>query len=301
MSTEAELVPNMPRAHYDAQPRMNWSRIKHLRRSPAHFRHAMTARQADSDPRRLGRATHLAVFEPMRFPFECVEWTGKVRNGNAWDKFRATNEGREILTSAQMDFALAIGDAARKDSTAAKYLEGGPAELTVLWTHHFPAEVEQCPQCAPGPGALRLEPIDMKARIDFVSSAGGGALVDLKTTRDASPDGFGRQIWSLRYHTQAAVYQDGYFEATGKRLPFVLVAVETEPPHVVQVYRVPEIGLEAGRDEYRTLLGRLALCRAESKWPGYGEGEMEAEFPKWSGLAADDEDLSDIGVDFPEG
>lgn len=289
MSSQGELIPSMPREHYDGLPRMNWSRLKHLLRSPVHFRHGMTRRGPDTDAMKLGRAIHLNVFEPLRFPFECVEWTGKVRNGGAWDKFRAANDGKEILTAHQMETARAIGAAVRNDATAARYLEGGPAEVTALWTHRFEG-LEQ----ATGPDGIALAPIEMKARIDFVAT---GALVDLKTTKDASPEGFGRQIWSLRYHTQAALYQDAYFHATGRRLPFVLVAVEAFEPYVAQVYRLPDIALDAGRDEYRTLLGRLAICRATSRWPGYGDSEMEAELPKWSGLADAEDDISEMDLD----
>lgn len=271
------------REEYDRLGRVNWSNLKLMAKSPAHYRFNQLKKRAGTDAMKVGRATHVAVFEPEAFASTCVLWDGGTRRGKEWDKFKAAHEGREILTEVEHEKCVAIGAAVRADATAAQYLAGGKSELTILWTHTVPAV-----------GQLPGYSIDAKARVDFAADV--GALVDLKTTRDASPEGFGRDSWRLGYHAQAAIYSDAYFAVTGRRLPYVLVAVESEAPYAVQTYRVPDIALELGREHYRGLMDRLALCRSENRWPAYGDGEMELNLPRWAMPFDEDEDVTGMDL-----
>ena len=279
----AAVLPDMPREDYDRLDRVNWSRLKHLLRSPAHYRQALLAQRPDSDAMKRGRAVHLAVLEPERFAVECVVWRGGRRAGKEWERFAQENSEREILTENEHDLCLAIAAAVQGRKDAARYLTRGRSEVTVKWA-----------QKSADLGAVPGWEFDCKGRLDFVS--GAGVLVDLKTTRDASPDGFAKEVWKHRYHTQVAWYADGYEAATGRALPFVLVAVETEAPHVVQVYRVPDEILELGREEYRALLERLAQCRRENSWSGYAEEEMALTLPRWAVPRLDDDDVTDLDL-----
>lgn len=285
------IFPDLSRRDYDQLPLPHWSTLKLLAKSPAHYRYALLNEDEDTDDRRLGRAVHIATYEPDLFGSRCVTWDGGSRRGKEWDAFRKANAGREILTEAQAEFCRTIQTAVRADATAAKYLSGGQREVSVLWQHAIPEMVGV-------PGAL----LDLKCRIDFVTPT---ALVDLKTCVDASPAGFGKTVWNFRYDAQCAFYQDAFFAVTGRRLPYVLVAVEKKPPHMVGVYRVNELILDAGREHYRNLLELYAWCRRDNRWPGYGGpdgGELEIEMPRWStSFAAEDEDLSGMGLEISEG
>lgn len=274
------------REQYDAIRRVNWSSLKVMDRSAAHFRHSQLVGQEDTDARKMGRVTHLATFEPETFAATCVVWDGGIRRGKDWDKFKAKHEGREILTESEHAQCVAIAAAVRADAPAAKYLAGGKAEATVLWTHTVKPV-----------GDLPGYSIDCKARIDFAADV--GALVDLKTTRDARPEKFRDQAWRLLYHAQAAIYQDAYFAVTGRRLPYVLVAVESEAPHLVTVRPVGSVLLERGREKYRELMDKLAVCRAENRWEGYAVGEMELDTPPWA-EPKDEEDSTGLGLVFGE-
>jgi hypothetical protein len=275
---------NLTREQYDGIRRVNWSSLKLIAKSPAHYRQNQLTPRADTDALKRGRCTHLAVFEPEVFASTCVVWDGGARRGKDWDAFRRKHAASEILTEKEHGQCVAIAAAVRADAAAAKYLAGGKSEATVLWTH-----------TAPDVGHLKGYSLDCKSRIDFVATC--GALVDLKTTRDASPDGFGRECWRLGYHAQAAFYSDAFAAATGSRLPYVLVAVEAEAPYAVTVYRVPEVVIEAGREHYRALLDRLWICRSENRWPAYADGELELTLPSWA-IDADDEDVSGLDLDF---
>lgn len=268
---------DMTRGQYDSIPkRMNWSRLKVMARSPAHFRHALFSDRADTDAFRLGRCAHLAVLEPEKFAAECAIWDGGRRAGKAWDAFVEANHGRELLKEEEAAFCRAIQSAVREDPHAAPYLASGAAEATVL---------------------AALDGVDCKSRMDWLSST---AIVDLKTTRDASPEGFAREVWRMRHDAQSAMYQDMHEAATGVRLPVVLIAVEKEQPHLVQVYVVPDPVLEVGRDHYRMLLERLRDCRQRDAWPGYVDGVTELSLPRWANAFDDEEDITGMGLVFSE-
>lgn len=265
----------MTREEYDRLAGINWSTLKHLGKSPAHYLHDITTDDTeDSDARQRGRVLHLAIFEPERFSRDVVVWPAK-RVGDAWAKFLRANEGREVITSRMADHVAAMTAAVRSSAMAAKYVTGGSPEHTVQWRYRSPP-IEH----------LDGHEMDCKGRIDFVAEC--GVIVDLKSTRDGSPTGFAREVLRYEYHAQAAFYADGYEAMTGVRLPFVFVAVESTAPHVVQVYRVPDDVMDLGRERYTQLLAHLNVCRKESRWPGYAETEMELVLPRWARPLEDD-------------
>lgn len=284
--TENGIYTGVAREDYEKLDyRVNWSTLKVMKKSPAHYRaNLMKREKKDTDALKLGRAVHLAVLEPERFRTSYAVWDGERRAGKEWEAFKKKWADCEILREEDYQEAKAIAEAARNDRHAAAYLRDGAAEVTLLWTHSQPANG------VPG--------FDMpcKGRMDFGAKA--GVIVDLKTCRDGSPDGFSRAAWDLDYLAQAAFYVDGHAAAsgTGEVLPYVIVAVEKEEPYVVQVYTVPEHLLDMGRELYRSHLARLSECRRESRWPGYSDGPMELPLPRW--MRSDD--ASGLGLVFEE-
>ena len=263
-------------AEYAMIEAVNWSTLKMMNRSPAHYHHNLLAPSEDKPAYKFGRAVHMAALEPERFKANIVRWDGGVRRGKDWDVFVADHKGMDILTVDEHDLCLSIGSAVRSDADAKRYLSGGQGELTTRWTHHHePSQTD----------------IKCKGRLDFVAEV--GAIVDLKTTIDVAPGPFGRQAYKLGYHGQAAWYRDGYEAETGNALPVVIVAVEKTAPFVVKVYRLTEKQLQMGRDQYRSYLDLLVHCRAHSEWPAYGP-ESDLELPTW---AMGDDEESDNGDD----
>lgn len=267
--------PVIARDHYDRIDRTNFSTLKHIGRSPAHYHHRRTKPPQDTDAMKVGRVSHVATFEPERFLNSIAVWDGGTRRGKDWEAFKARNEGRELLTENEHTKCLSIQNAVRNSKLASRYVQKGRGEMTMLWTTE-----------------LRGNKIPCKGRIDFDSQS---AIVDLKTTKDASPDAFGRQCYDLHYATQAAWYVDGYFLATGIRKPYVVVAVENVEPFVVQPYTVPEDLLDIGRTEYLGWLDKLIFCREQNWWPGYADSELELTLPRWA-YPPEDQDITDEGL-----
>lgn len=278
MANEQKVL-SMSRADYDKRGEVNWSTLKLIGKSPAHYMASLLRTvEADTDPRKRGRAVHVAALEPDRFRSEYVVYPER-RAGKAWEKFVDDNAGREIITTDMHLDALAIAAAVKAIPAAAPLVSGGRSELTVLWTF-----------VRPDMGGLAGYSTHCRSRLDFVANV--GAIVDLKTTRDASPAGFGREVARYGYHAQAAFYQDAYFAATGERLPYKFVAIEAAAPHVGAVYRMTDEAFELGRTQYVDYMDRLNLCRTENRWPGYADGEVDVELPGY--MLADDDENQDL-------
>jgi hypothetical protein len=275
--------PVLTFAEYQAIEAINWSRLKWLSRSPAHYLHALLNPGGDTAALKRGRAVHVAVLEPERFAALYSVWAGR-RAGRDWEAFLAaeTAAAREVLTAKEYETAKGLAIAVRGDAVAARYVTGVRTEQTIRWTHNRP-DLDGVPGYK----------MACKARLDAVGELGA---VDLKTARDGSPSAFGREVLRLEYHVQAAWYVDGVKAATGRELPWSWVVVESAPPHVVQVYRADEETLQLGRERYRELLDLLHACTRDNSWPGYATTEMTLQLPRWAW--PQDEDVEDIGLEF---
>jgi hypothetical protein len=248
-------------AEYDAIPAVRWSDLRALTRSPLAYRARIDGVRLDSPAMFRGRLIHTAVLEPDELPKRYLVWHG-TRRGKAWDEFKAAAGEAEIITEAEYNDALAVRDAVRSHPAVARYLTQRKVatEQTVTWT-----------DAATG--------LPCKARMDIVCSR---TAIDLKTTRDIDARAFGRSAAALHYHGQAAFYLRG-LKATRKRQDwrFTIVAVETEPPYDVAVYRLTDDQLWAGDELAGDLLDTLRRCQRSDRWPGRYPKELPLELPPW--------------------
>lgn len=264
----------MSRSEYDALPdRVNFSTLKLMDQNPAAYLYALLNHgDEDSDARQQGRAVHTRVYEPELFKSTYVVYEDRRDpRSKEWVAFQKTHhaEGHEILTIAMHANVIAIADAVRSSAMAAPFLTGGKREQTMLWSLKRPRL-----------GAVEGYEIPMKGRPDFVRA---DSIVDLKTCRTARPFEFGRSAHDLLYFVQAALYVDGLAIATNTPpRPYWLIAVESKPPFVVQVYRVTDEQLALGRARYWQWLDTLNVCRQTGEYPGYALGPMDLSLPPWA-------------------
>lgn len=274
-----------PFGAYLQRKALNWSALKMMAKSPAHYAHAVKHGIGDTQALKAGRALHTATLEPEFFSIRYATWDGGIRRGKDWDAFDASaaEDGKEVLKLEEVLELQVMAESVRSHPEASKFLSGGVAERSLLWTVETPEL-----------GDLKATKRAAKSRIDYLGPLGA---VDLKSTRDASPEGFGRQAWTLGYLGQAAFYVDAIEAVTGDVVPYWIVAVEKSAPFVVQVYEVPPALLSIGRDHYRDLLVRLAQCEASGNWHGYVDGVAQLALPSWVERAID-EDMGDTGINF---
>jgi exodeoxyribonuclease VIII len=190
-----------------------------------------------------------------------------------WDEAKAewlaNNGQRIVLKPEEWDQLMSMRDAVMAHPIARALLTGRPgkAEQSVYWVDQATGVLCRC-------------------RPDFWRD--DNLIVDLKTTEDASPEGFAKSIANWSYDTQDAFYTDGILAATGKPLrAFVFLAVEKSArvvegqPLGVAVYQLDEAGRELGRAKYREDLGVYAQCIKTGIWPCYGDKLQTISLPQW--------------------
>ena len=131
-----------------------------------------------------------------------------------------------------------------------------------------------------------------KARVDLLCED-QKTIIDLKTSRDISPDKFQRDADTFNYWIQAALYMRGV-EALmpGKFEHYVIVAVEKKPPYQVATYLLDKDwikmiqeqlekkgGPEAPKEE-QGLIERYSLAVSTDEWPGY-DSLMQLQPPRY--------------------
>jgi len=163
-------------------------------------------------------------------------------------------EDRHITVVSQEDLELAeaMRDAVMRTSLGSTIFSAGEAEVTMLAKD-------------PATGVL------IKTRPDWVPvGMGGKMVVDLKTTRDASPDTVARDSAKWGYHLQAALYQRVYRLVTGTTPAFLHCFVESAPPHDVGFFEMDEDALQAGEAKINRALDIFEKCKREGIYPGVG-------------------------------
>ena len=111
--------------------------------------------------------------------------------------------------------------------------------------------------------------IKCKGKLDAVNTR-DKYIVDLKTTRNASPDGFKEIIINQKYHMQAAFYCDalGYKD-------YYIYAIEKSKPHCICVYKMSEDMLKAGRLMYtQAIIEYKAYIHGGELPVDYNEGQI---------------------------
>jgi exodeoxyribonuclease VIII len=262
----------MENADYHRHLAVSKSGLDQVAKSPLHY----WARFLDPDrvwaestpAMRLGTAVHTHVLELSKWDQQIAvapdEINRRTKEGREqWAAFEASAKRKTVITAEDADQVMAMGRAVLRHPAAA-YLLGlpGKAETTHMWTDA-------------GTG------LQCKCRPDWLLDD-GSMIVDLKTTKDASPRGFKQSVANYRYHVQAAWYLHGLEQATGRRPDqFIFICVESTAPYAVAVYAADAEMIERGHDQAMRDLGKLALCKAADYWPSYSDQIEPISLPGW--------------------
>lgn len=104
-----------------------------------------------------------------------------------------------------------------------------------------------------GAYTAEINGVQCKAKLDLENQ---GIFFDLKTTDDATYNGFRKSIGKYRYDRQAAFYGD-VAKANGIEFKaFVFVAIEKKPPFAVACWMIDEDSIALGRESYLKILDK---------------------------------------------
>lgn len=258
------IIKGIPIAEYHKSAATSKSQLDQLAKSPAHYLASLTTPRKETPAMRIGSIFHGMVLEGVKIAV-APQCDKRTKDGKAtWEAFCLENQGVEIVTAEEGEMLNGMAESIRKHQAASALLNGdGTAEGSCFWFDERSGELCRC-------------------RPDFYRRD-LGIIVDLKTTDDASPEGFARSIWKYAYHRQAALYMDGVSESTGDIIKgFVFIVVEKAAPYAVGVYRLDMQGEEAGRVSYQSLLLDLADCKTSRNFPAYSSRIETISLPAYA-------------------
>jgi hypothetical protein len=265
----------MTNDEYHEHPAIGSTLLKKVLRSPLHYKYAKDFPE-EKAAFEFGKAVHTAllehnVFESLVAVAPKFEGTGSRA---AREKWHLQNEGKIKLKESELEDIKGIRKSVLAHKTATSFLADGAAEESYF---------DQCSET----GLVR------KARPDFLHQ--GRTIVDIKTTRDASPGFFFNEIKRRGYHISAAYYLDVVSNVLGKHFDdFVIIAVEKTAPYGVAVYRIDSGQIDAGRSMYMTALRKLKQCKATDSYPGYPDEVMDTSMPDWAFPQNDETETEDL-------
>jgi hypothetical protein len=238
-----------------------------LEKSPLHawLSHPRLNRQYQRTPDSrfdLGSAAHAMLLERRTDNIVIVE-------ANDW-RTKAAKEQRDLATAAGKYAVLArqYREVESMVLTARTYidttelsgiLEYGAAEQSVLWQDGD---------------------VWCRARPDMLSKTARVCL-DYKTTEDASPAMFARQISRLGYDLQAEWYLRGLKAVDSAAWQFVFLVQEIYEPYACSLISLSNAYRAVGQAKVTRALNLWVKCLSEDRWPGYESRILYAEPRPW--------------------
>ena len=226
-----------------------------LRESPYKARHSHPrlnpSYREDHDSKfDLGTCAHAVLLENDSSRIVIVkadDWRTKAakeaRNA-AW------SNDKTPLLERHHDAVMVMVGAARaflEDCEITEYWNEGESEVSVIWQE---------------------DDIYLRCRPDRLAT-NRRCIVDYKSTTDAAPDAFGRQIVRMGYHWQDAFYRRGLRAETGRDPAFVFLAQSVEPPHECSLVGCDAALREIADAEVERAVQIWHECITTDQWPTY--------------------------------
>lgn len=255
---EPGIIDGLPNAEYHgAKEWLGSTSLKTLAlKTPAHYKHEST-HQVFKDEFNIGTAAHSLILENDTTNIVVLEHQNYLTKAAKEAKAAAIADNKQPLLAKEWEQVQAMRDAVMDHPLARKMFTGHVAEQSYFWED---------------------DGLKFKCRPDAMNL---GLIGDLKTALTASPNDFGRTAYSLGYFMSAAHYQDGVYELTGERLPFVFVNVEKTAPYLVSVIELDQDALDHGHRMLDRAKRIYRECTESGTWPGYAN-YSKISLPRWA-------------------
>ncbi len=261
------VYQNIPDAEYRSWEAVSQSSLKHFLRSPAHYKHVLANPKKPTEAMILGTFIDDAVYDLEAFQAShvCMPKLDLRKTEDKATKAKLIAQYGEANLVHPDDWETVIQctkSLHAHPSCQVILSQKGDTELSIVWED---AET----------GLL------LKGRIDrYIGDL--GFVVDIKSSKDASPFEFAKSVYNLGIHIQMATYRRGCL-ALG--LPFegaFLFAVETEAPYLAAAYQLDRLAIEAGDVSVGQILRGLKECQETDQWPGYSDEIVAIGIPSWA-------------------
>ena len=228
---------------------LSYSSLKEFMKSPAHFLAYKNRELKETPAMRFGTAVHSAILEPQKF-INQYDKTDLRRNTKA---YKELDDSKLWLSSSEWSSIEGIKRSISRNVSASDELSK---------CVHFEQEVKGL-----------IKGVEFRGFVDAMSQ---DTIIDLKTTQDASPDGFAKSVYNFSYHLQASIY----LELTGADRYFIL-AVENQSPYSCALYELSQDALDSGR---AMLEKGIAMFKDwDGSYQGYEKHNFQKlDLPRWA-------------------
>lgn len=257
-------IYEMPFSQYMKIPALNSSKLKAMRRTPAHFEAAIRIPEEITPikQRTFDKGTAFDILIKLGQD-ALVE---KVAVEPALNK--NTKEYKEFKKLAQEADKLILGHTELEDIFNMGKAAFNKQQFKALFTNGYPNKVLIWQD-----DGTKLW---CKAEIDWITS--DGVVVDLKTTADADFWFFAKAARRFGYINQAAFYLSGLTTVTGHyHEDYLLAAVEKEDPFESHIFRPSQAQILDARDENKDRMEQILWCLNKDSWPGYLDCIMDLD------------------------
>ena len=265
------IYTSLSNGAYHASAGISKSGLALMRKTPAHYAAKYIYDRVDDEPSKamvIGSAFHTLVLEPDKFSREYAtapKVDKRTKAGKAeFEQFSLENAGKTLIDREDLDTITEMSRSIRAHTGASSLLElAGIAEESFYWIDEQTGHLCKCRS------DWRIP--DMRV------------IVDLKSTDDASPEGFARSIYKYTYHIQAAWYMGGISQTLADpHRTFIFIAVEKTAPYAVACYKLDADSIDMGRREADSLMRQYAWCKEHDIWPAYPDEIQEILLPRWA-------------------
>jgi len=282
--------------YYNLKDFISYSGLKNLKTSPAHYKqYKDEPADVETEAMAFGSAYHTYILEPERFESDyyvfndegiCEAIVAKAASeGKEIKKVRAT---KEYTQWAESEMRI-IGERKTIDKGDFQKIKDMKEKLMQHYYCRALLSKGEAEKSITGILHTTEGDINLKGRPDYIRPD-KHFIIDLKTTLDASVDGFTRVAADGGYHIQAALYSDLMEMITndGRGWSFYFIAQEKRKPYAFNIFEASAQFIGQGRYEYEQLLKLYNMCLKEGRWPGYQvfcqwkSGNIELNLPPWA-------------------
>jgi len=263
------------------------SSLKNIKVSPLHF---MEAEKAEPTPAKIfGSMYHKFIleqndFENKYFVFNeraileklLGEGAKSPRSTNAYKEWHEAQmnqaQGKEMIDLQTLEVLKKMKDRLFRHRYCYSLLNNGEAEKSFYCTVN----------------TFDGKETNVIMRPDYLKYQ-KHAVIELKTSIDASKEEFPKQCVNFDYHISAALYKDFMERISGDNVPwsFFFIVQETKAPYAFNIFEASAQFIAQGWYECEQLIMLYNQCRENNHWPGYQVwcqnqyGINEISLPPW--------------------
>lgn len=277
---EPGVYPSVPMQSYLGWDAVSSHDCQLMLRSPEHYYHAKTKRDAPTQAMNFGTACHAWVLEGREAAAAAIavkpdDMDRRTKVGKErFAEFEKNAQGKAIISGTDARHIARIAGNISSHELASEYLDMCQSREHSCLARHATTGL-----------ALRGRPDAFCREL----------VIDLKTTQNASPEAFSKSIHTFGYHIQAFAYlymlrQLGAIVSTAR---FAFIAVEKLPPYQVEVYELDAEDILRGGELYTYALQLISECKTHNRFTSDTTTRKTIGLPRYARQAHDSRYLTD--------